>query len=200
MLSMLASFILSGAIAQGRVTATPKEAHCTTLSGTYSFIGKLIGPSGANSASELRFDEKAMGMTERTVIAPYKVVLSHDVVSGNVSAELVGTGIDQRFVGMSANLPLTAIFACADGFWVREKIVAGGAGGGRPTETKVRISLRSTPAGVVAEGAIARTTGTISRRTQTQEWRILFERKNAHSGQAGQDSGGQRIKANGVAD
>ena len=179
MLSMLASIVLSGALVAEHGTATKQETKCSTLSGTYSFLGKSLGRLGVQSASELRFDEKAMGMTVRTVLDPHTVVLNHDGTSGNLSAEIMGAGIDQRFVGMSAKLPLTATFACRGGSWVREKIMVGKGDGGRPTETNVRISLRSTPTGLLAEGAITRTTGTFSRQTITQEWRVLFERSSS---------------------
>lgn len=177
MLSVLTSIVLSGTLVAELEPATQQQTQCSTLSGTYSFLGKSLGPPGTHSTSELRFDEKAMGMTLRTVVDPHTVTLNHDGMSGNLSAEITGAGIDQRFVGMSAKLPLTAIFACKDGSWVREKAMVGKGGGGRPSETNVRISLRSTPTGLVAEGTITRTTGTFSRQTSTQEWQVLFVKK-----------------------
>jgi hypothetical protein len=177
MLSMLTSIVFSGALVAELGTTTQQETQCSTLSGTYSFLGKSLGRPGAQSASGLRFDEKAMGMTVRTVVDPHTVMLNHDGMSGDLSAEITGTGIDQRFVGMSAKLPLTATFACKDGSWVREKTMEGNGGGGRPSVTNVRISLRSTPSGLLAEGAITRTTGTFSRQTITQEWQVLFIKK-----------------------
>ena len=176
MLSMLASIVFSGALVAEHGTATTQEIKCSALSGTYSFVGKSLGPPGVHSASELRFDEKAMGMTVRTVVDPHTVVVIHDAMSGNLSAEIMGAGIDQRFVGMSAKLPMTATFACREGNWVKEKTMVGKGDGGRPTETNVRISLRSTPTGLLAEGAITRTTGTFSRQTTAQEWRVSFGR------------------------
>lgn len=160
------------------MTTMRSEAQCSLLSGTYSFLGKSIGPKGGESTSELRFDEKAMGMTMRTIIDPHTVVLTHDRTAGNLSAEIAGTGTDQRFAGMSAKLPLSAVFVCIDGSWMREKIVAGKGGGGRPSEINIRISLRSSLEGLVAEGTTTRSTGTLPRHTAVQEWRVLFEKRN----------------------
>ena len=151
--------------------------QCPDLSGTYNFFGKPARAAMADEATELRFDEKAMAMTVRTVIEPHTVVLNHNVSSGTLTVDVLGKGSDPRSALMSAKLPLTATYLCEAGRWVREKVMVGGAGGGRPSETREKISLSILPTGLHAVGISTSEVGTFSRRTFTQEWDIVFDRK-----------------------
>jgi hypothetical protein len=145
------------------------------LSGTYHFVGKPATTATADSSSELRFDEKAMAMTVRTVIEPHTVVVKHEVSSGMLTVDVLGKGSDARFALMSARLPLIATFSCIQGAWIMDSSSIG-SGGGRSSETRQRTSLQSTSQGLIAVGTKTITTGTFSRKSVTHEWQVQFDR------------------------
>jgi hypothetical protein len=160
-------------------TVMSKESKCPDLSGVYNFFGKAADPTGTASLSELRFDEKAMAMTVRTIVQPQTVILTHDVTTGVLSADVLGAGIDERFVLMSAKLPLQATFICQLGGWKMDVVKIGSGGGGRSSETRQIAILHLLPEGLIVDGTRTITTGTFSRQTLVRTWKVLFERKQA---------------------
>lgn len=155
-------------------SVTSKEAKCPDISGTYHFLGKAVDLTVIDQLSDMRFDEKAMAMTVRTVIDPHTVVVKHDLLNGMLTVDVIGKGNDPRFESMSAKLPLKAVFSCEGESWVRRKTIIGGAGGGRPTETNIKITLSLVSNGVLAEGIMVSEAGTLSRKSITKVWCALF--------------------------
>lgn len=162
---------------QLRLETHPTQTRCSSLSGSYQFIGESVNEVPVASLDDLRFDGTVMASGLRIVVDPHTATLRHDVAAGLISVDVVGNGFDDRFKLMSAKLPLVNTFSCVNGAWELSTTSIGSGGGGRSTETISHIKLLPHQLGLVAERSKTIDSGTFTRTTSTRSWKILFKRK-----------------------
>jgi hypothetical protein len=164
-------------------SATPsvdmrQAVGCPDLSGKYHFAGEPSGENQALLAEDLRFDSAALAAIVRTVVGPHTAILNHDRSGGTISVDVVGNGTDLRFAPMSAKLPVVTSFTCDGTDWQMSRVSIGSGGGGRSSTTTWRITLKSVPNGLIADGSEVSEVGTLSRKTLTRSWKVLFRHQN----------------------
>ena len=145
---------------------------CPNLSGHYQLTGRWELTSMLDSPP--RVDEWAFGFVARAVTGPSRAVVVHDVAAGNLSVDIIGTGVDLLWKDASPALPFSRRATCSDGRWVFERTVKGG-GDNTPSKMKIRIALElGTDGRLMSQGSREVTVGYFMPSTTNANWVASF--------------------------
>src|SRR4051812_663696 len=91
-------------------------ALCHNLSGDYRITGTWESSSVSRETLP-RADEWAFAFVARAVIDPVRIVVEHNPSVGTLSVNVLGKGLDPRWIDSSPKLPVTRLATCRDGRW-----------------------------------------------------------------------------------
>jgi hypothetical protein len=163
------------------------KKRCADLSGSYAFDGEWerFEVDGVNSQSiredvqktAPRFDERALSIFARSVIGPQIAIAKHDLSTGVLTVDIVGTGISAQWKQYGPFLPAQIPLTCTGGRWLRQT-VAHGKGGFASTESRNQIYLQlDTNGNLIADGERSIRSGLVFEDKLTSRWAARFRRK-----------------------
>lgn len=179
---------LGGALHISLAVSQPLEKRtCADLSGNYAFEGhwekfEADGPNSQTIREDVikippRFDERALSIFARSVIEPRDVTLKHDLSTGMLIADILGSGISNQWKQYGPFLPAHILLSCVNGRWLRET-VANGKGGFSSTESRNKIYLQLDINGDIrSEGEKSISSGLVFEDKLTLRWITKFGKK-----------------------
>jgi hypothetical protein len=174
------------------LSQSPEKKTCADLSGNYAFEGhweklEADGPNAKSIRESVlrippRFDERVLGIFARSVINPRNVLLKHDLVTGTLVVDILGSGISNQWKQYGPFLPAQILLACGNGQWLRET-VSYGKGGFSSTESHTQIYIQLDANGdIKAEGEESIRSGLVFVDKLVLRWGTKFRKQNGING------------------